>query len=348
VADVVVAVPGALKTPTGGYAYARRLIEGLPHEGLAVHPLALPGRYPNPGPEDLAETARLVAETPRDAVLLIDGLAYGAMPPDLIAGFDRPVVALVHHPLGLEHGLSVERQADLLASEARALALAWRVIVTSPLTERLLVADFGVPPERIIVVEPGTEPVSRSAGTGSPVRILAVGAVSPRKGYDILVTALAGLKSLDWQGTIAGATDRQPEVAEALRAQIERLGLRNRVLLAGAVDGQELETLYAQADIVVSSSRFEGYGMVLAEALAHGLAIVASTGGAADETLPDQAALKVPPEDPTALAQALRQVIADETLRAQLAEAAWRAGQSLPRWSETVARVARVLKEATA
>ena len=149
-------------------------------------------------------TARLIERSPRDTVLLIDGLAYGAMPPDRIASFGRPVVALVHHPLGLEHGLSAQRRADLLASEARALALARRVIVTSPLTARLLVADFAVDPEIIRVAEPGTEPAAKACGTGSPVRLLAVGAVSPRKGYDVLVAALGALEELAWHAAIAG------------------------------------------------------------------------------------------------------------------------------------------------
>jgi glycosyltransferase involved in cell wall biosynthesis len=345
-AEVVFAVPGKLETPTGGYAYARRLLAGLPQEGIAVRPLALPDGYPHPGPADLAETARLVAATEPDAVLLIDGLAYGAMPRDLIAGFGRTIVALVHHPLALEHGLPPERQADLLACEAEALAQSRHVIVTSPLTRRLLAADFGVPPEKITVAEPGTDRAERAAGTGSPVQLLAVGAVSPRKGYDVLVGALGRVKDLGWRATIAGATDRAPEVAAALRAAIGSVGLQDRITLAGAMEDAALEALYQKADIFVSSSLFEGYGMVLAEALARGLPVVASTGGAAVETLPDPAALKVPPGDPVALSAALRILITDPALRARLGDASWEAGRKLPRWADTASRVAAVLREA--
>lgn len=345
-ADVVFAVPGDLATPTGGYAYARRLLAHLPQDGLAIRHLPLPASYPHPAPADLAETARLVAQTDPDSVLLIDGLAYGAMPRDLIAGFGRRIVALVHHPLGLEHGLPPDRQADLLRREAEALALAHRVIVTSPLTRRLLTADFGVPPDKIAVAEPGTEPAPRARGTGSPVQILSVGAVSPRKGYDVLVAALAMLKDLDWRATVAGATDRAADCAASLRAAVAEAGLSERVAFTGAVDPDRLEALYAQADIFVSPSLFEGYGMVLAEALAHGLPLVASTGGAAVETVPDSAALKVLPGDAAALAASLRVLIADPALRARLSDAAWEAGLSLPRWPETAARVAASLREA--
>lgn len=344
-AEVDFAVPGPLDSPTGGYAYARRLIEHLPRHGFEVRYLALPETYPRPSEADLARTARLFSDTKPDAVLLIDGLAYGAMPPGLVAGLDRRIVALVHHPLGLEPGLTPAQQAELIANEAQALAHAARVVVTSPLTGRLLAADYNVSVERIVVAEPGTDPAGRARGTGSPVELLAVGAVSPRKGFPLLVTALKGLADLDWHLTIAGSLDRDPAAARVLQQAVVDAGLGARVTLAGALGGDALEDLYARADLFVSPSLYEGYGMALAEALAHGLPLVASTGGAAVETVPDAAALKVPPGNAAALADALRRAIADPDLRARLADAAWEAGQNLPRWPETASRIAGVLRD---
>lgn len=345
-AEVIFAVPGDLAAPTGGYAYARRVLELIPEHGIAMRHLSLPGGYPDPSAEDLAETARLVAGTAADAVLLVDGLAFGAMPAELVAGFGRRIVALVHHPLAHETGLSPERQAALRASEARALALARRIVAASPLTARLLAAEYHVPAERIAVAEPGTDPAPRSRGTGAPVELLAVGAVSPRKGFDILVAALAGLPDLDWRLTIAGATDRDPEAFAALRQALARSGVAGRIRLVGEVDDGALEDLYDRADVFVSASLFEGYGMVLAEAMARGLPLVASTGGAAADTVGDAAALKVPPGNEGRLAEALRRIIGDPALRRRLAEGAWAAGQRLPTWSDTVARIARTLREA--
>jgi glycosyltransferase involved in cell wall biosynthesis len=347
VSEIVFAIPGDLRSPTGGYAYARRLLRHLPEHGVEVRHLALPGGFPDPSADDLAETARLIDGTGPASVLLIDGLAYGAMPVGLIAGFKRPVVALVHHPLGLENGLPPVRQAELIASEAQALALAHHVIVTSRMTARLLRATLNVPPEKISVAEPGTEPAARARGTGSPVRILSVGTVSPRKGYDLLVAALGPLRDLDWQLTIAGATDRVPGAAQALERSIRTAGIESRVELAGAVDERSLDSLYDRADVFVSASLFEGYGMALAEALVRGLPMVVSTGGAAVETVPDEAALKVPPGDVQALGEALRGTIGDSRLRSSLAEAAWRAGQTLPRWTDTARHVAHVLRQVT-
>jgi glycosyltransferase involved in cell wall biosynthesis len=348
----IFAIPGDITLPTGGYAYDREVLARLPAAGVEVGHLALPGGYPDPSPDDLARTAEQIAATPSDTVLLIDGLAYGAMPAALIERFGRPIVALVHHPLCLEAGISPTRAEELRALEIAALACARRVVVTSAMTARTLVADFGVAAARIAVAEPGTDAAARARGSGgNGVALLAVGSVVPRKGYDVLMSALASdarARGRDWQLSIVGALDRSPVTVEALRAQIAECGLDTRIALLGPKSQAELDDFYDQADIFVLSSHYEGYGMALAEALARGLPIVTTTGGAAAETVPDGAALKVPPGDPRALQQALRRLVDDASLRKQLADAAWFAGQHLPRWSDTAATIANVIKEARA
>jgi hypothetical protein len=131
VIEAVFAVPGDLAAPTGGYAYARRMLELLPAQDVAVRHLALPSSFPDPSAADLAETARRLYTAPLGAVLLIDGLACGVLPPPLLSRIACPIVALVHHPLGFEVGLSAQRRAALLASERAALAMIRRVITTS-------------------------------------------------------------------------------------------------------------------------------------------------------------------------------------------------------------------------
>jgi glycosyltransferase involved in cell wall biosynthesis len=346
--EVAFAVPGNLMAPTGGYAYARRLLAYLPAHGVNVRHVALPASYPHPTAADLTATDRLLRDIPNGTVLLVDGLAYGAMPAELVRSLGRRIVALVHHPLGFETGQDEGRKAALIASERAALAVAERVVACSAATARLLASEFAVPRERITIAEPGTEPAPRATGTGAPVQLLAVGAVSPRKGYTGLVAALRELADLDWRLTIAGSLDHAPEAAAALRAAVQAAGLRERITVAGAVDESRLARLYDRADVFVSPSLFEGYGMVLAEAMARGLPLVASTGGAAAETVPDAAGLKVPPGNAEALREALRRMIADPAARASYAEGSWAAGQALPRWDETAARVAGALRAAAA
>ena len=346
--ETVFAIPGDLATPTGGYGYDRRLLALLPQAGVGVTHMRLPGSFPAPSQADIAETARLLAATPAHGLLLIDGLAYGALPASVIAGLGRRVVALVHHPLGLETGLSPEASARMLEDEARALALADAVIVTSAATARLLTRSLRVSPTRITVAEPGTEPAPRAPATGLPPRLLAVGAVSPRKAYGVLIAALEGLADLPWTLTIIGPTERAPDETLRLRAQIEGAGLAERIQLAGAASQAELAKAYHAADLFVMSSLYEGYGMVLGEAMARGLPIVATTGGAAAETIPDGAALKVPPGDIAALRAALARALGDRALRRRLAEASFVAGQALPRWPDTARIVAQVLRETAA
>lgn len=343
---VVFAVPGALETPTGGYAYARALLARFPAHGVDARVLRLADGFPDPSPDDVAQAARALAAVPPDTALLVDGLALGAMPPDTIAGLGRPVVALVHHPLGLESGLPPERAARLLADEAAVLAHVTAIVVTSPVTARTLVADLGVPEDRIVIAEPGTAPAPQAVGSGDPSTpaLLAVGAISPRKGFDLLIAAAERIADRPWRLTIVGPTDRAPQTYEALVAQVARAGLGERIRFTGALDTPALEALYASSDVFVSSSLYEGYGMVLAEALARGLPIVASTGGAAALTVPDDAALKVPPGDVEALAAALAAILDDASLRPRLARASREAGRRLPTWDDTASRIADTLR----
>ena len=340
-------IPGDLNLPTGGYAYDRRVLALLAAEGLDAAHVELPASYPNPSAADLRETSRIVRDLPRDTLLLIDGLAYGAMPASVIRAFDRPVVALCHHPLALEAGLSPARSIELKASETAALALARHVIVTSPATRTLLARDFAVPSDRMTVAVPGTDPAPRARGTGRPLQLLAVGSVVPRKGYDVLVRALDGLKHHDWRLVIAGADDRAPATTTELRSLIAAAGLATRITLAGPVSDDRLSDLYAGADVFVMSSLFEGYGMVLAEAMARGLPIVSTTGGAAAETAPDDAARKVPPGDAAALRDALGALIEDTALRTTMADASWRAGRALPQWDATARIIADAIRKAS-
>lgn len=345
VADAVFAVPGDLATQTGGYAYDRRVIELLGSYGIACRHLELPAGFPTPSQSDLEEAVRRLTATPKDATLLIDGLAFGALPAAAIDRIDRRIFALVHHPLCLEAGLTEPRAAELKHLETAALARAAHTIVTSSAMARMLAAEFAVPASRITVAEPGTDPATRATGTGTPLQLLAVGAISPRKGYDILVEALTPLADLDWRLTIAGATDRNPETVARLRHAITIAGLDDKITLAGTVVPATLERFYASADLFLMPSLFEGYGMVLAEAMARGLPIVCTTGGAAAETVPDTAALKVEPGNVEALGRALVLAMSDRKLRTRLADAAWEAGRRLPTWNETARRIAAAILE---
>jgi glycosyltransferase involved in cell wall biosynthesis len=354
VTRLLFAIPGDISALTGGYEYDRRILRAGRDLGAEILHVPLPGAFPFPTPPEIEEAIDRIdrAIQPGD-VVLIDGLALGALPHRHLKGLRAPVIALCHHPLCLESGLDAGCAATLRESERRALAASAHVIVTSPHTRQALTQDFDVPEAKITVARPGTDPAVRACGTGSPVSLLAVGALIPRKGFQYLVEALSDLGDLDWRLDIVGADDHAPPTARRLRDQLSRFAASGKmsagkIRLVGACAGDTLQTLYDRADVFVSPSLYEGYGMALAEALARGLAIIATTGGAASETVPEDARLSVPPADAAALRSALRRVISEAPLRRRLSDAAWRAGQNLPRWDAAARTILEAAREAKA
>ena len=348
------AIPGDIDTLTGGYVYDKRLLAQLRALGTKVAHVELPAGFPFPSAEDVAATQRILQAA--QAPLLIDGLAFGALPESVIKTLPRPMAVLCHHPLGLETGLSAADSARLIANETAVLAHADHVIVTSPVTSGTLVRDFAVPPARITIAVPGTDPAPQALAYGGgagkvaslPVTLFAAGSIIPRKAYDVLVAALAGLSGLNWHLRIAGSPARATETAQALYTQIAAAGLGSRIDIIGELSRDKLAQEYASADVFVMPSLYEGFGMVLAEAMACGLPLVASTGGAAALTVPDNCALKVPPGDVTAMRAALQKIITDPALRHQLAQASWQHGRTLARWPDTAAIVASALERLAA
>ncbi len=344
----VFAVPGDLATPTGGYAYDRRVVAELTQLGWDVQVVDIGGDFPRPSATMLATARERLLAVPKGTPIVVDGLAFGVLP-ELAAELhrDHPLIALVHHPLALESGISPADAAAFHRSERGALAHTDRVIATSPSTARCLSADYGVAAARITVVRPGSEPRTPAPQrTDETVALLAVGSLVRRKGYDVLVAALARLTELPWRLTIAGDRTRSPATAAALDADIRRLGLDARIVLAGAVSDTELEALHAGADLFVLASRFEGYGMAFAAAIAHGLPVIGTTGGAIPETVPPGAGILVPPDDVDAFAAALRRLIGDAAEREHVAAAARAAAARLPTWRQSAELFARAVEAA--
>lgn len=345
-ARLVLAVPGDPGQRTGGYVYDRRLADGLRGLGWRVDWLRLPDGFPFPDAAALAATAAAFAALPEGALVMVDGLAFGALPELAASEAGRlRLVALVHHPLGLEAGLDAATAERLIAGERAALRWPRRILCTSTTTARTLREAFAVPAERIDVVEPGTDPapLARGSGEAGPV-LLAVGSVIPRKRLDRLVLALAPLAGLPWRLEIVGSLDRSAEAVAALRRAVVETGLAERIALRGELVGEALRAAFDRADLFVSASEYEGYGMAVAEALAHGLPVVAVAGGALADWLPAGAALRVPVGEPGALGTALARAIGDAGLRRRLADRAALARAALPGWPAQAARAAAILE----
>lgn len=343
-ASLYLVVPGPLSTRTGGYIYDRRMVEGLRALGQEIEVVELSGTYPFPSAQDIARADAALASVPDKSLVVVDGLALGALPDIAERQTHRlDVVALVHHPLADETGLTDNERAGLMLSEMRALEMVRHVIVTSAFTRRRLAA-FNVPPERISVCVPGVDPAAIAHGSGSGVlALLCPASLTPRKGHPDLFAALADLQELNWRLICAGNPALDPLHAAALTNMIARLGLETRIDMRGEASETEMNALYDGADLFVLASYYEGFGMVVSEAVARGLPLVTTSGGALAETVPPAAAFIVPPGDVAALREALRLAISDSDLRAKLARGSRAARADLLDWKQAADSFARAL-----
>ncbi|MDI5923042.1 glycosyltransferase family 4 protein [Halomonas sp. LR5S13] len=325
---------------TGGYIYDARMVAELRSQAWRVEVVGLEGRFPLADRRARHSLVQVLARLPDNARVVIDGLAMGGLPEEVERHAERlRIIALVHHPLADETGLDPAQQRAFRDSEARALAAARRVVVTSHHTARAL-RDYGVPDGRLRVAEPGVDKASLASGALDhedamrPRRLLCVATLTPRKGLGLLVEALAGLTDRPWVCEIVGSHRRDPEHAASLLAEAQRLGLAERLCFAGERDAHGLAAAYRQADLFVLPSFYEGYGMVVTEALARGLPVITTTGGALADTLPPEAGIAVPPGDISALRAALSRWMDDAEVRRRLRRGACQARKGLADWQQ--------------
>jgi glycosyltransferase involved in cell wall biosynthesis len=342
---IVFLVPGSLDAPTGGYAYDRHVVEGLRRLGWPVEIGQLDGSFPSPTPSALSHAAALLGAAPDDGLVLVDGLALGAMPAliEHEAGRLR-LVGLVHLPLAADIGIPRDVAVRREAEERRAITAVARIIVTGKATLALL-DRYLVAPDKIVVVEPGTAHAALARGScSSIVQMLCVATLQPGKGHEDLLNALAALPHTDWHLTCAGSLTRDAATAERVRNLARDLQLENRVTFLGELDTATLDRCYDRADLFVLATRQETYGMAIAEALARGLPIVSTTTGAIPTLVGADAGLLTPPGDTRALAESLSRAIGDARLRASLAGGARRARGRLRSWDQASREMAHALE----
>lgn len=351
---VTLIVAGDPDQLTGGYIYDGRIADALRALGWSVHVVSLAGRFPEADDRARAELAQTLAACPDGARVVIDGLALGGLPEVARAHAARlELTALVHHPLADETGLDAASCTRLLDSERRALATVDRVIVTSAFTARRL-RGLEMPCERIHIVEPGVDVPARPGATasrdeGGPTQqLLCVASLTPRKGHLVLLEALAGMTERDWHCRCIGSAARDPDHAAAVFTAARAQGLDGRVSWPGELDNTTLAAIYDDADVLVVPSLYEGYGMVVTEALAHGMPVIATDGGALAATLPAEAGLQVPAGDAPALLDALARWCDDPTLRQRLRAGSQRTRRRLGDWIEAGAAFAHALASRTA
>lgn len=336
-------IPGDLQRRTGGYEYDRQVAAHLRARGWHLDLVPLDGSFPQPTAAALAHAGQWLSRCPAGTTVLVDGLALGAMPELAAAHAARlDLVALVHHPLALETGLDPADAARLRESERRALAHVRHVIVTSRRTAAAL-SDYGVSPDRVTVAEPGTERAPLARGSADDVvRLICVATITPRKGHEILCRALGTLKDASWRLVCVGSTSTDEATTRAVRACGSAAGIAERVALVGEAGAAQTAAYYAQSDVFVLATWYEGYGMAVAEAIARGLPVISTPTGAIPEIVGVDAGILVPAGDVDGWIRALRAVF-DPVERARLTAGARRRRDALSTWDDTAAALAQVL-----
>jgi glycosyltransferase involved in cell wall biosynthesis len=340
--------------PSGGNVYDRRLCAELAALGWAVRVRRVPGAWPDAGPDGARDLAAALAAVPDGAVALVDGLLGSGHPEALMRESARlRLVALVHLPFGSVEPTDGPTGRQVRDREAWALGCCDAVVTTSRWSRDWVLDHYRLAPDRVVVAVPGVDaaPVAARSATGD--RLLCVGAVTPVKGHDLLVDALAAVGDLEWTCTCVGSVDVDADFARQVAARVEAHSFGRRVRMPGPLTGARLDAAYADADLLVLPSRVEAYGMVVIEALARAIPVVAGEVGGVPEALgvadtrdgerAETPGLLVPPDDPAALARALRDWLTDPGLRERLRRRAVARRAGLSPWSDPAAAVADLL-----
>jgi glycosyltransferase involved in cell wall biosynthesis len=344
---VAFVVPGRLDTRTGGYIYDRCVVDGLQDRGWPVTVVEIDDDFPFPSDGSRARAAAALGALPDQAVVLVDGLAYGALPELVRAHAGRlRFVPIVHLPLAEDVDLDGHTATRLRAGEIAAAGVACAVIATGSSTARTM-RDYGVEAARIVVAPPGTDaaPLSRGSG-GDGLELLCVATVNPGKGHATLVRALRETPDFRWHLTCAGSLTRHAPTVTALRQQIADAGLDDRITLAGDLPPDDLARCYHRADLFVLATRKETFGMAVAEAVARGLPVVSTATGAIPE-LVGAGGIIVPVGDERAFVEAVHRMLSDEPFRRRCADAARASRKRLHGWSETLDKIEAVLNGLT-
>jgi glycosyltransferase involved in cell wall biosynthesis len=340
---VHVLVPDAIDDPlrpSGGNRYDRKLCDGLAGRGWQVHEHAVPDQESRPDGRGVDALARVVAGIPDGSVVLVDGLIAGPSAPVLLPSAHRlSLVLLVHMSPG---------ESGTVTALAEVLTAARRVIATSGWVRAELLRAYPLPSDAVEVAEPGVDPSPIATGTPGGTELLCVAAVARHKGHDVLVAALGDLAYQRWHCRCVGSLDRDPRFVGGVRQEARVAGLDGRMEFTGPRTGADLEAAFRSADVLVHPARIEGYGMVVTEALAHGVPVITTATGGLPDALGATAdgvrpGLLVPVGDAPALGRAISTWLTDQDLRGRLRSAAKTRRRSLPTWSTTTERVEHVL-----
>jgi glycosyltransferase involved in cell wall biosynthesis len=329
---------------TGGYVYNAQLLTALERQRGGYGGITLATGFPTVSPVERASLAERLRKLPSDTVILTDHIFLADLP-DVFATTEISVVAIFHHSLVEEQGGQGNADPALRQREKQAVTRASRILVTSTETARYLHQHYGVAENRIRIAVPGNRPAIRGtagkhrSGGAKQRNLLSVGAVIARKRYDYCLDVAAYLPKEGWRWKIVGDPTRDPALLRALQEKAEALGLTDRVTFCGDLSDEALEILWQETDLYIAASRYEGYGMAIAEAFRHGVPVITTASGAVS-TWASGGITEAQADDATAMALDIATLLKEPARLQDQAERAWAFGKTLPTWEETFEGVA--------
>ncbi|KRF36088.1 glycosyltransferase family 4 protein [Nocardioides sp. Soil805] len=334
------------RCPSGGNTYDRRVCDALGRAGWRIRLVEVDGGRPWSCAVGRDALADALGQVPDGSVVLLDGLLATRLPGVVVPASRRlRLVLVLHLPVGVEDDSDEVRRA-----EREVVCCAAAVVVPSRWCHDWVRTTYGPDLENVHVVSPGVDPAGLATGTADGTALLNVGTLAPVKGQDVLLAALAEVADLTWRCACVGPLTAVPAFVTGLQRRAVEHGLEDRFLLLGPRTGPDLDAAYAGADVLVLPSRAETYGMVVTEALARGIPVIASRVGGVPEAVGrvdgDLPGILVPPGDPVALAGALRRWLCDRGLRRALRAAAVGRRAELTGWPTAARELGHVLLEA--
>lgn len=336
--------------PSGGNIYDRHLIDELHNQGITVVETPVSGSWPVATTRSLGDLTTVLSAVTDGGVVLIDGLISSAASEVLIPHATRlRLIIVMHLPLGSQPTADVR----VRLGEQISLSAAIAIITTSSWTQGWLLDNYKLKPESVHVAEPGVEPADITSPSANGGQLVCIAAVVPHKGHDILVEALATLSEHHWECRFIGSSTLDIDFVAQLQRRLHETQLSERIQFTGPLVGASLSSAYASADLLIAPSRMDTYGMVLTEAFARGIPVIATEVGGLPTTLGfvgehNRPGMLVPAEDPIALAQAIGIWLNEESHRQQLRELALTRRRTLNSWTKTASVVAQVIEAVAA
>ncbi len=269
---------------------------------------------------------------------------------------DWPVLATLHHPitvdrdLDLEHATSAYRRFTLkrwyafLGMQMDVVRQIPRVLTVSESSRNDIIDQMGVSSDRLHVVAVGVDPSvfsNRPAIKRVPGRIMTTASADvPMKGLAPLLEALAKVRTEVTNAHLV--VIGRPKEKSKIPALIERLGLSGAVEFVSGVTTERIVELYAEAEIACVPSLYEGFSLPAVEAMACGVPVVGTTGGAVPEVIgcDGETGLLVAPGDPDSLAVAIARALGDPELRAKIGAAGQKRARDKFTWRRTAEKTA--------